>query len=526
MVKTRHGTSIKYTSNDYGRAARAESSRQRKRKAIVASSGTAVASTPPRTRARIEEGEALATPPSIPLAIDTPPMKPSARASRFRMPRCSDYGMLRQFIFKEPPCSAPFFFCHGCDLWDLLPPDHSKKVSPNSSVFRCTAKHQSFSHPTTKVADGYYVKKQRLEMVDFSLESQQFATPKNEKQSKTLSDTDSSDGDHDDDDSSSSSFGSHNTNVDNAFVESDTNFQVVSQKEKEPSISTKSREAVRDNLSSNNQQYYHNEILFLRQQNKSLKQEIKILKKKVPVHDEMKPPKEKNAFDDFFMKKVIQSVESVVLNFKRWSNKRLNDLVVQALWRDDRFALLMKRLLQKYYRQIVFTPFKILREMDLSGGTLSYEGLDVLRRVESQNVKQFRGCNIPSKSSLKRMAAMIENFGRKKCPFQSVGTGTGRESVQFHYGKMVACVTEAFHLDKVGKSVRGLMIASSIDGASLSKNLSIIAGGIKVTDCSALCPMTKRPLLDQSLCHRFNSQSNLAGFTQQLSHLHGYLAKS
>jgi hypothetical protein len=42
----------------------------------------------------------------------------------------------------------------------------------------------------------------------------------------------------------------------------------------------------------------------------------------------------------------------------------------------------------------------------------------------------------------------------------------------------------------------GLSVASSIDGASLSKNLSIIAGGVKIVDLAARCPSTKQPLLD------------------------------
>ena len=39
------------------------------------------------------------------------------------------------------------------------------------------------------------------------------------------------------------------------------------------------------------------------------------------------------------------------------------------------------------------------------------------------------------------------------------------------------CVPQAFHLDVIGKD-RSLSVASSFGGASISKNLSIIAGGI------------------------------------------------
>jgi hypothetical protein len=54
---------------------------------------------------------------------------------------------------------------------------------------------------------------------------------------------------------------------------------------------------------------------------------------------------------------------------------------------------------------------------------------------------------------------------------------TKGESVEFDYAKALLCITQAFHLNEVG-TVRSLSVPSSIDGASLTKNLSIIAGGI------------------------------------------------
>jgi hypothetical protein len=93
------------------------------------------------------------------------------------------------------------------------------------------------------------------------------------------------------------------------------------------------------------------------------------------------------------------------------------------------------------------------------------------------------------------VAAIVEWFARPYCPF-SVKVTTKGESIEFNYAtKAMQCIAKAFYLDEIGK-VRSLSIASSIDGASLSKNLSIIAGGVKITDLAARCPLTKRPLLD------------------------------
>jgi hypothetical protein len=92
------------------------------------------------------------------------------------------------------------------------------------------------------------------------------------------------------------------------------------------------------------------------------------------------------------------------------------------------------------------------------------------------------------------MAGMVEWCAREHCPFSLKQTSQG-EAVEFHYAKAMLCVTKAFGLNEVGK-LRSLSVATSIDGASLSKNLSIVAGGVKLTDRGAWCPITNRLLLD------------------------------
>ncbi len=155
-------------------------------------------------------------------------------------------------------------------------------------------------------------------------------------------------------------------------------------------------------------------------------------------------------------------------------------MVVQAVWSIHSNQAELLKLARKYFRNTIFTPFTILKEMDVAGGTLSYKGIDVLRRVETSGLRQFRGSMIPSKSEIKRMAGMVEWFAASRCPFVLKETSKG-EAVDFAYGKAMLCIMQAFHLDEIGKT-RQLSVASSIDGASLTKNLSMIAGGIKVID--------------------------------------------
>ena len=143
--------------------------------------------------------------------------------------------------------------------------------------------------------------------------------------------------------------------------------------------------------------------------------------------------------------------------------------------------------------------------MDLAGGTLSYEGIDVIRIVEIGGLKQFHGTMIPSKSEIKRMAGLVEWFARPLCPHTLKVTPMG-EAVEFNYVLTILCILKAFHLDNVGKQ-RLLSVASSIDGASLSKHLSVVAGGIKITDRGALCPLTGKPLLANPRTMKAQSRS-------------------
>ncbi len=52
---------------------------------------------------------------------------------------------------------AWLFFSSPLDLWDTLPADRDTRYSRASLRFVCTAKHNSFSHPTT-LCNGYHRK--------------------------------------------------------------------------------------------------------------------------------------------------------------------------------------------------------------------------------------------------------------------------------------------------------------------------------------------------------------------------------
>ena len=90
----------------------------------------------------------------------------------------------------------------------------------------------------------------------------------------------------------------------------------------------------------------------------------------------------------------------------RFSNTRIAEQLAFVIWR---FAggicqQFVVKIAKEWLRKNVYTPWALLREMDLAGGTLSYEGIEVLRRVETKGEKSVRGCIIPCPADIKRCA--------------------------------------------------------------------------------------------------------------------------
>ena len=59
-----------------------------------------------------------------------------------------------------------------------------------------------------------------------------------------------------------------------------------------------------------------------------------------------------------------------------WNSYQTAAQVAKSLWDHEILHVHLRKLACKYLRGTFFTPFNILREMDLVGGTLSYEGID------------------------------------------------------------------------------------------------------------------------------------------------------
>jgi hypothetical protein len=160
MVRTRSGNEVFHTETSYGRAARSESTRRR-RKRKVENEQSANDAMPRRTTRNhtqwsIELDASLASPPSSLARVGATPSPKAERVLRkTRKPRCSDFGMASHSALK----GQGFFFCNPCDLWDALLPDTTQKARMNSLTYACTAKHSHFSHPTTLQRENCYTRR-------------------------------------------------------------------------------------------------------------------------------------------------------------------------------------------------------------------------------------------------------------------------------------------------------------------------------------------------------------------------------
>jgi hypothetical protein len=151
-----------------------------------------------------------------------------------------------------------------------------------------------------------------------------------------------------------------------------------------------------------------------------------------------------------------------------------------------------------WLRKNVFTSVEILRQMDLRGGTLNYEGLSVMNDVETAaykgDLKRIKDRVIPTPACLKRVAEVVEKEGDKICPFKMISTPFG-EGVEFDYAKATRLVINGFDLESVGMS-RNVNLSASIDAAHMTKSICHTSAGFKMSD-----PLGKNPLRQMRAFH-------------------------
>jgi hypothetical protein len=357
---------------------------------------------------------------------DLPP--PSKKTRSHGGPRCHGYGPYRVQMYPG------FFFCSPCAQVDT----ETKDVNPQSRRFKCTAGHESFFFPTTE------------------MKSPPSEDSDDEDSDEEVSDDEDDDSDDEDDIEDVTPLPCPPANLVEVASEAELENTALKRKiarlEKELLEAKGGAEKAARRKSNN-----------VTSANKDFKDEIT------------------EVVEDFLKKK-----------YKRMGRKRIGKLLAKAFFslgdgvaKDELLTLAKKEL-----RRTTFAPWRILRAMDLNGGTLNYAGVEILRSLESENEKYFHGSLIPSTAELQRVARQVESFGKQHAPWERVMKETG-EGIEFKLETLIPTVLKAYGLEEVAKE-RPVVFAQSLDGTDITKNFGCIIGGLKPKDKMTICPITKK----------------------------------
>jgi len=211
------------------------------------------------------------------------------------------------------------------------------------------------------------------------------------------------------------------------------------------------------------------------------------------------PPTRDNIVDQLMSDMVVMEDRFISVKQKRYtSRKNFRRHVAESMWHDKREFFVSLReffieLAVSYIRKEVYSPANVLRAMDMAGGQLSIEGIEVLRTCETKGTKYYRNSILPCSADIRRVGAEVEEFAEKLIPYQHGTLDTGGEFVQWDPEEMIAMVVKGFGLEEQAKE-RSITIHQAMDGAQLSKNITHVTYGFKMADRGAICPFSKKPL--------------------------------
>jgi len=164
----------------------------------------------------------------------------------------------------------------------------------------------------------------------------------------------------------------------------------------------------------------------------------------------------------------------------------------------------------RFIHHTIYSLANVLKAMDLAGGTLSMEAIEVLHTLEHQGWNWFK-CLLPSPAAIKKVSLQVEYFVKRVCPFKHGILKEGGEFVLWNPEQMVALVLKGFGLEEQAKT-RSVSINQAIDSANLSKNLSHTTFGCKVCDMGAYCFTTKKRLYGSTDATSIQSRNNCFPF--------------
>jgi hypothetical protein len=152
---------------------------------------------------------------------------------------------------------------------------------------------------------------------------------------------------------------------------------------------------------------------------------------------------------------------------------------------------------KQYFKEEVFTPWKILCCMDINCGKILLEPIDLLHRIKTDGKKYISNTILLSSLTIEQVAKLVKEFVNqigvlytiKRCP-ENIGSG---EVISFPRIPVIKLVLKATTLFDEAKK-RPITTPQSCDGTQMSKNLGVIIYGIKIADQAVVCLLSKQPV--------------------------------
>lgn len=371
-------------------------------------------------------------------------------------PSCSDFGPCRKILYPNA------FFCSNCAWWETEMRIGNMRAARRGKQFQCTAEHTSWLHPRQMVEVSYI-------RVDRQTHTTSIDQGRGGSDLETVFENEC-DGSDDDFDIVEDKQSSKECTQSCSESETEEYRLVIEEKMEEIGDLEERLRKAQKRLCHWRSKYYE-------------------MKKKLLVPNS-------NSMSDYICSH-ISKTGSLLLSKTRSRNVARS--VVDALSTSTQ-CLLSQAICNAFYelakhdiRQNLYSPQKVLEAMDMAGGQLSMEGIEILRTLETKNKKYYRGSLLPCSADIQRCAAKVEAYAKTKCPYEHGYMEGGGEYIRFRPADVVNYAITSFKLTEAAKQ-RSVSLSQSFDGANLTKKLGHTTYGIKVTDRQAISPFTNRPI--------------------------------
>jgi hypothetical protein len=407
------------------------------------------------------------------------------------------------------------FFCANCKSYDdYVSSGYSSRVNRDSRRFKCTANHTDFFFPTDRLIDDNKSNHSSHGKCSNASCSDRESYVVDSESMEDRSRYDSSD----DETMPAHVLQAYELLLHRKLKEQEDNFSTII-KQLQDELRSKSdlvndlnakAASLQDLVSEHTEK-----IIELTQKNNKLNNNLNYYKKKV-AETKAKMQSPSLPLDEAVVNVVNDLIDSRG-RYKLMKRKNVAAAVAKGVFNPSfgNGIILPEiiKLSKAWLRKNVFTASEILKQMDIRGGTLNYEGISVLNDVEAaaecSEGLQWMGRLLPTPASLQRDAQKLEKEGETLCPFELISTDFGK-GVEFDYTKTTRLFIDAFGLSEIGKE-RPINVGASIDAAKLTKNITHTSAGLKMTDVQGRDPFKNKRsfILDENSLRDLQSRNTI-----------------